>query len=49
MEGETIGWYINRVFMSITELILPFQLAIVESVQDGTTLRVRLFMPDGEH
>ncbi|KAI9456612.1 transcription factor [Russula earlei] len=23
--------------------------AIVESVRDGTTLRVRLFMPDGEH
>ncbi|KAI0000404.1 transcription factor [Russula vinacea] len=26
----------------------PF-LSIVESVRDGTTLRVRLFMPDGEH
>jgi hypothetical protein len=26
-----------------------FPLAIVESVRDGTTLRVRLFMPDGEH
>ena len=26
-----------------------FHLAIVESVRDGTTLRVRLFMPDGEH
>jgi hypothetical protein len=49
MEGETIGWYITRVFISITELILPFQLGIVESVRDGTTLRVRLFMPDGEH
>lgn len=24
-------------------------LAVVESVRDGTTLRVRLFMPDGEH
>lgn len=22
---------------------------MVESVRDGTTLRVRLFMPDGEH
>ena len=29
--------------------MFPFQLAIVESVRDGTTLRVRLFMPDGEH
>jgi staphylococcal nuclease domain-containing protein 1 len=24
-------------------------LAIVESVRDGTTLRVRLLMPEGEH
>jgi len=24
-------------------------LALVEQVRDGTTLRVRLFMPDGEH
>jgi hypothetical protein len=26
-----------------------FTLAIVESVRDATTLRVRMFMPDGEH
>lgn len=26
-----------------------FFLALVEQVRDGTTLRVRLFMPDGEH
>ena len=31
------------------DLIFLFQLAMVESVRDGTTLRVRLFMPDGEH
>ena len=23
--------------------------ALVEQVRDGTTLRIRLFMPDGEH
>jgi staphylococcal nuclease domain-containing protein 1 len=28
---------------------MSISLAIVESVRDGTTLRVRLFMPDGEH
>lgn len=27
----------------------PILLAIVEQVRDGTTLRVRLLMPDGEH
>ena len=31
------------------ELTVPISLAIVESVRDGTTLRIRLFMPDGEH
>src|SRR6266436_2446914 len=35
--------------MSALKLTFTFQLAIVESVRDGTTLRVRLFMPDGEH
>ena len=49
MEGETIGWYANRAFMSTPKLNVPFQPALVESVRDGTTLRVRLFMPDGEH
>jgi len=31
------------------ELNKLISLAVVESVRDGTTLRVRLFMPDGEH
>ncbi len=35
--------------MSALKLTFTFQLAIVESVRDGTTLRVRLFMPDDEH
>ena len=47
MEGETIGWYADRDFVFTPELNMP--LAIVESVRDATTLRVRLFMPDGEH
>ena len=47
MEGEAIGWYADRAFTSTTKLNI--QLALVESVRDGTTLRVRLFMPDGEH
>lgn len=29
--------------------LCPILLAIVEQVRDGTTLRVRLLMPDGEH
>jgi len=28
---------------------MGFWVAIVEAVRDGTTLRVRLLMPDGEH
>ena len=49
MEGETIGWYTSRAFIFTTKLNVFVHLAIVESVRDGTTLRVRLFMPDGEH
>ena len=35
--------------MSIPKLNVSVPIAMVESVRDGTTLRVRLFMPDGEH
>lgn len=27
----------------------PYHAGLVEQVRDGSTLRVRLFMPDGEH
>jgi endonuclease YncB( thermonuclease family) len=27
----------------------PYHTGLVEQVRDGSTLRVRLFMPDGEH
>jgi hypothetical protein len=49
MEGEAVGWYTDQAFVSTPQTKYPLSPAIVESVRDGTTLRVRLFMPDGEH
>jgi hypothetical protein len=39
----------SPVLLVYTPLNVSISLAIVESVRDATTLRVRLFMPDGEH
>jgi len=33
----------------LVQALTQFILALVEQVRDGTTLRVRLLMPDGEH
>jgi hypothetical protein len=49
MEGEATRWYESLPPISLSQLDMPCSLAIVESVRDGATLRVRLFMPDGEH
>ena len=37
----------NRIFYTL--LIILYYLGLVEQVRDGTTLRIRLFMPEGEH
>jgi staphylococcal nuclease domain-containing protein 1 len=39
----------GRWFNFLTTLTILSFLAIVESVRDATTLRVRLLMPEGEH
>jgi hypothetical protein len=51
MNGRGNSWMVRKPSFHVynrTKYFL-FHLAIVESVRDGTTLRVRLFMPDGEH
>ena len=53
-QGFINEWKGKQLDGTRTELLRPqtelnIQLALVESVRDGTTLRVRLFMPDGEH
>jgi endonuclease YncB( thermonuclease family) len=51
MSGRGNNWMVRRPVSDVytPELNMSISLAIVESVRDGTTLRVRVFMPDGEH
>ena len=48
VEGEINRWHVFTTRYSDHGLIVV-DVALVEQVRDGSTLRVRLFMPDGEH
>src|SRR5260221_230973 len=48
MEGENPRWYeISKLSNIVPQLLC--NTGLVEQVKDGTTLRVRLFMPEGDH
>ena len=49
--SEWKGKVLDGMRSKINDLISHFlcNIGLVEQVKDGTTLRVRLFMPDGDH
>jgi staphylococcal nuclease domain-containing protein 1 len=47
-KGKSIDGKSTTLLLELLKLYLGF-VAIVEQVREGTTLRVRLLMPDGEH
>jgi staphylococcal nuclease domain-containing protein 1 len=47
-KGKSLEGSIVFLFFTLPPLSFA-HLALVEQVRDGSTLRVRLFMPDGEH
>lgn len=48
MEGEADRWYLQPP-KQLHELICGLHPAIVEQVRDGSTVRVRLLLPEGDH
>ena len=47
VERKRSGGYVS--FSSVPQLLVMPRLGIVENVRDGTSLRIRLLMPDGDH
>ena len=47
VEGETNRWHVFAAH--IFHHLIVLDVALVEQVRDGSTLRVRLFMPNGDH
>lgn len=48
VEGKISRWHVLAIQYLDHKLII-LDVALVEQVRDGSTLRVRLFMPDGQH